>query len=133
MPDSQEIRRVPVVRLHLWLDTEDGLFFGSGRAMLLAKIDEHGSLLKAAEDLGISYRAAWGKIKKTEEILGVALMEKKGAKREGYRLTEFGRTLSAQFSQWFAAVESEALSKAQEIFPWPVRAYAKRAKSEHKG
>jgi molybdate transport system regulatory protein len=62
----------PVVRLHLWLETEKGVFFGLGRLKLLEQIQSGRSLKGAAESLGMSYRAAWGKIKNTEDVLGVA-------------------------------------------------------------
>lgn len=113
----------PTVRLHLWLDTEDGVFFGTGRAQLLEEIDRCGSLKKAAEAMGISYRAAWGKLKQTEQVLGVQLVQVRGSNKAGYELTEDGRLLTGLFRQWFDAVEKVALDKAQEIFPWPARAF----------
>jgi len=116
-------RLIPTVRLHLWLDTEDGIFFGSGRAQLLERIDTLGSLKKAAEDMGMSYRAAWGKIKQTEKVLGVRLMEESNDRRGGYRLSEAGRMLMEKFTAWFNAVEAEALRQAEQIFPWPAQAY----------
>ncbi len=111
------------MRLHLWLETVDGLFFGMGRAQLLAKVDQHGSLKKAADDLGMSYRAAWGKIKKTETVVGAKLIVRSGNKRDGYELTEFGRTLLDNFNSWFNEIEDMALSRARELFPWPVESY----------
>jgi molybdate transport system regulatory protein len=117
------IRHPPVMRMRLWLETPEGLFFGLGRAQLLKKVDEHGSLKKAADDLGMSYRAAWGKIKKTEEILGVLLIEQSGSKREGYHLTETGRALMESFLGWFDEVEKNALEKAKEKLPWCVSGY----------
>ena len=116
-------KRNPTIRMHLWLETGDGMFFGMGRALLLAKIGEHGSLKKAADELGMSYRAAWGKIKKTEEILGDKLIVQAGSKKEGYQLTEFGKQVTEQFSLWFETVEREALKRAEEIFPWSVQRY----------
>lgn len=115
--------RVPAVRLHIWLETSDGVYFGMGRAMLLLKIEEHGSLRKAAEDLGMSYRAAWGKLRKTEAILGVKLIENSRSKRDGCRLTEEGRLLMEKFFEWFKVVERNALDAAKEIFSWPVRKF----------
>ena len=115
--------RSPMVRLRLWLETSEGVFFGIGRALLLAKIEEYGSLKKAAGDLGMSYRAAWGKIKKTEKILGVQLIIQSGSKREGYQLTDFGALLKDRYLFWFNAVEEEAVKKARELFPWPVKSY----------
>lgn len=115
----------PTVRLHLWLETDEGVVFGMGRAQLLSKIDEYGSLKRAATELGMSYRAAWGKIKRSEEILGASLILRSENKREGYQLTEFGREVLSKFMLWFDAMESEALEKAKELFPWPVKPFGK--------
>jgi len=46
-------------------------------AMILQK------LKAAAEELGMSYRAAWGKLKASEEALGMALVEKVGGNKTG--------------------------------------------------
>ena len=115
--------QIPRVRLHMWLDTDGGVFFGSGRAMLLEGIERHGSLTKAAAEMGMSYRAAWGKIKETEKILGFQLIEKSGSNRDGYRLTPFGQMLKEKFMLWFESVEADALRRAREIFPWSARSY----------
>jgi len=104
------------MHLHLWLETEKGLFFGPGRAELLDLIERFGSLRKAAEELGMSYRAAWGKIKKTEEVLGLKLIDKAGSYKEGYRLTDTGRTMRKKFTEWRRDVEEYALKEAREIF-----------------
>ncbi|HMM37717.1 MAG TPA: LysR family transcriptional regulator [Desulfovibrio sp.] len=114
---------IPTIRLHLWLDTDDGVFFGSGRAQLLEQIDRHGSLKAAAEAMGISYRAAWGKLKQSEDVLGVRLVQTRGSNKAGYELTEDGRMLKDMFRRWFDSVEQAALEKAREIFPWPARPY----------
>ena len=111
------------VRLHLWLETGEGIGFGMGRALLLAKIEQHGSLKKAADELGMSYRAAWGKIKESERILGVKLIAQSGSKKEGYHLTEFGASLKEKYLRWFQTLEKEALRKARETFPWAIKGY----------
>lgn len=111
------------LRIHLWLETDEGVFFGIGRAQLLAKIEERGSLKKAADELGMSYRAAWGKIRKTETILGVKLISQNDSKREGCQLTDFGSLLKERYFAWFKAVEDVAIRKAREVFPWPVKGY----------
>lgn len=121
---KQECKNTPRMRLHLWLETEEGMFFGIGRSQLLEKIDEHGSLKKAAKELGMSYRAAWGKIMKTEEVLGFKLVEKEGSgNKSGYRLTEAGKMLLARFKDWYYEVERHALKIASESFPWPVAGF----------
>ena len=118
------------IRLHLWLETSEGVFFGTGRALLLLKIEEYGSLKKAAEDLGMSYRAAWGKIRRTEEVLGVRLIAPNGSKKGGHHLTEHGLLLKEKYLLWFQQVERWALRKAREIFPWPVKGYQEKAPSK---
>ena len=62
---------------------------------LLKLIDQNGSLKKAAEKQGISYRNAWGSMKRAEEILKLKLIEKsRGGKFGGKtRLTEEGEKL----------------------------------------
>lgn len=104
-----------VLRLHLWLENDKGVALGLGRAKLLAKIAEHGSLKAAAEDLGISYRAAWGKIKRTQEVLGVKLVDKPRGNREGLILTDLGRNLAEQWPTFFASVERFALDEARRL------------------
>lgn len=111
------------VRLHLWLEKGEGIYFGMGRALLLDKIEQHGSLKKAADELGMSYRAAWGKIKESEKILGVKLIAQGGSRKEGCQLTEFGASLKEKYLRWFQTIEKEALRKAREIFPWTVKGY----------
>lgn len=113
----------PTIRLHLWLETEQGLFLGLGRALLLQKVAQHGSLRKAAQELGMSYRAAWGKIRKSEEILGVKLINQGPTKRDGCQLTESGRLLMESFLLWYDTVEVEAVKRAEELLPWDVKVY----------
>ncbi len=62
-------------------------------------------------------------IKKTEEILGVQLIEQSGSKREGYHLTETGRSFMESFLAWFDEVERNALEKAKQRLPWCVSGY----------
>ncbi|HIW78135.1 MAG TPA: LysR family transcriptional regulator [Candidatus Bilophila faecipullorum] len=104
------------VHLQLWLEDERGEGFGRGRVQLLRLIEERGSLSKAAKELGMSYRGAWGKLKKAERIAGVALVEASGTKRDGYSLTPEGRELVERFQQWYADVERYAEERARELF-----------------
>lgn len=105
-----------VMHLHLRLETDKGLAFGPGRAQLLESIERLGSLRKAAKELGMGYRAAWGKIKRTEEVLGFKLIDTGGNYKEGCRLTAAGRELLERFRRWRREVEDDALQKARAIF-----------------
>lgn len=64
------------VRYKIWL-VEGGTFvFGDGLATLLQTINELGSINRAAATLRMSYREAWGRIKKAETGLGVRLLDR---------------------------------------------------------
>lgn len=104
-------------RLQLWLSDAQDHGFGHGRMQLFQLIDELGSLSKAARSLGMSYRAAWGKIKEMEQATGTALVCSQGSKREGYSLTPEGRALLQAFGLWFDDVQAYAVARAQSYFP----------------
>ena len=104
----------PTAKLHLWLEKDGGVFFGCGRYELLKKIDELGCLKHASESLGLSYRGAWGKLKRTEEIIGEKLIYKKNNK-EGYMLTDLGRSLMNEFNSYHEDVTQYASKKGIEL------------------
>jgi len=106
------------IRLHLWMERGGSTLFGLGRLQLLERIETSGSLKAAAEELGMSYRAAWGKLKASEEALGLALVEKVGGNKSGCRLTPEGTALVEAFRAWFADVELHAVARANAIFPF---------------
>ncbi|TAL30373.1 MAG: LysR family transcriptional regulator [Spirochaetes bacterium] len=108
---STKGKGTPQVRLHLWIEDEKGVFFGPGRFELLRLIDSLGSLKLAAEKMGISYRAAWGKIKKTEEVVGKELLHKENNK-EGYKLTESGILFMKEFKKFYDDVADYASKRA---------------------
>lgn len=86
----------------LWFETGKGHVFGEGTFELLQKIRDIGSLSGAAKDLNMSYRYAWGIIKKAEEKIGKPLlMTHRGGKfgGGGSELTETGRNLIKEFSR----------------------------------
>ncbi len=49
----------PQVRARAWIEWEGQAFIGPGRAALLDGVRQHGSIAKAAQDVGVSYRTAW--------------------------------------------------------------------------
>lgn len=63
------------VKCKIWFEENGGVAFADGRRMLLEAVERLGSLNAAAKELGMSYRAAWGKIKATERALGIRLLE----------------------------------------------------------
>jgi molybdate transport system regulatory protein len=86
----------------LWLETEEGHVFGPGVFSLLTRIDEKGTLKEAAQSLGMSYRYAWGLIRRAEETLGEPLISaSKGGRLGGgsTEITELGRVLVEDFDR----------------------------------
>lgn len=59
----------------IWLETDERYIFGEGPFKLLQKISELGTLRDATENLGMSYRYAWGLIKEIENNLGMFLLK----------------------------------------------------------
>jgi 8-oxo-dGTP diphosphatase len=53
-----------------WLEKDGRYVLGEGRAELLRAIKLHGSLRAAAAGLGISYRHAWGMLRRMELAMG---------------------------------------------------------------
>lgn len=105
---------LPEVKVHVWFEKDNGVYFGHGRYELLLLINELGSLKLAAEKMGISYRGAWGKIKKTEEVIGQPLIYKDNNK-EGYKLTDFGRDFVSEFSSYYEDVTEFARKRGMEL------------------
>ena len=87
---------------------------GAGRAELLSKIKETGSLSMAAKSMGMSYRHAWGVIHHMEDIVGEKLVEsKRGGKRFGESvLTEAGERLLSEFRSRSSSLD-EACGKSR--------------------
>ncbi len=110
------------LRLHMWLETDEGQVIGLGRMLLLREVQKLGSLNKAAKALGMSYRAAWGRLKTSEEMLGASLVEKSGS-HKGFVLSPLGEELLQSFNQWYEAVEAYALEEARKVFPWDVQPF----------
>ena len=63
------------VKIKFWLEIEHHYVFGEGLFKLLSKIDELGTLRGATKELGMSYRYAWGIIKKSEQRIGKPLLK----------------------------------------------------------
>jgi len=98
----------------IWLECDGMVVFGKGREELLRAIDEMQSLSGAARKLGMSYRAAWGKLRASEQRLGVKLVTNSG-RGKGMQLTNEARVLLDKFD----TLEREMaayLVKASDLF-----------------
>jgi molybdate transport system regulatory protein len=84
---------------HLRITLSETAYIGPGRADLLERIDQTGSIAGAGKAMGMSYKRAWGLVQALNEGFGVALVESSrgGASQGGAQLTEAGRFVLASY------------------------------------
>ena len=90
-----------VVRSKVWLEKDGKLLMGTGRATLLERIDQFGSISAAARSMKLTYRNAWLWVEAMNHLAPVPLVEKSaGGERGGYaRLTQEGRRIVADYKE----------------------------------
>ncbi|MCF2137473.1 MAG: LysR family transcriptional regulator [Candidatus Thorarchaeota archaeon] len=75
MDDKISIAQTLQPKWKIWLEKDGVYVLGPGAYSLLSAIHESGSLTAAAKKIGMSYRYAWGVIKKIERKIGVKIVE----------------------------------------------------------
>jgi len=103
------------VKSKFWIVDERGRpVFGSGRCRILEQIEKLGSIRAAADSLGMSYRAVWGKLRAAEERLEIKLVETfpGGGRNRGARLTPEAREIIAMFHK----LHRQGNEQADELF-----------------
>lgn len=95
MVQDVNLKSVP----HLSLQSGKRVVLDEVDALLLRRISETNSLTEAARLLGISYRNAWGRIKKIESSCGKQILETRvgGAAGGSSRLTSEGMSLFREY------------------------------------
>ena len=90
-----------VVRSKVWLEKDGKLFMGWGRATLLERVDELGSISAAARSMKLTYRNAWLWIEAMNRLAEVPLVEKCAGGEHGgnARLTEEGRKIISDYKE----------------------------------
>ena len=93
--DRLSVKPVP----HLTFQSDRQTVLDETDALLLRRISEKGSLTDASRVVGISYRNAWGRIKRLESIYGVRILDTKigGATGGSAKLTPQGMALFKEF------------------------------------
>lgn len=96
------------LRWRLWFEKDGMHVMGRGGAKILKAIEKHGSISKACGELGMSYRFVWNYLKKMEEALGEAVVEKErgGIERGGTKLTPLGKDLLRTYEKMEKLFES---------------------------
>ncbi|MFT0533082.1 substrate-binding domain-containing protein [Castellaniella hirudinis] len=104
------------------LEKPSGEILPMGEIMrLLAAIDEQGNLAGACRIRGLSYRHAWGLLRKAEGDFQVSLIET--SRRRGSRLTSFAqhllwanRRIDARLAPTFESIASELQEELQRLY-----------------
>ncbi len=103
------------IRLRIWIEQDNETYIGIGSTLLLQHIEKLGSLRKAAEELGMSYRRAWGKLKNAEARIGYPLVEKVRGQGQRFTLSPNGKELMDRFLHFYLDVENYAAQRASEV------------------
>jgi len=107
------------IKYKIWIEKNDKVVFGKGRDNILKAIDEQRSLNAAAKKLGMSYRAAWGRLRASEERMEMKLVEI-GDGEKSMQLTQKARAIIERFDTLEKDVE-KLLHTADQDFQKLVR------------
>ncbi len=85
---------------NLWFNRDESKFLGADRIRLLEKIDELGSITKAAKAAGICYKTAWDTVSAINNLAEKPLVDSLtgGKGGGGTRLTAEGKEIVTQFN-----------------------------------
>lgn len=102
------------VSFRIWFFSDNEKFLGRGRVELLERIQQKGSIAKAAAEMKMSYRQAWQMVKEMNERANEPLVEKTlgGKGGGGAKLTKAGEKIIETFHEFekkvFDFVESQS-------------------------
>ncbi|MCL2706804.1 MAG: LysR family transcriptional regulator [Dehalococcoidia bacterium] len=89
------------IQASVWLEKDGELYIGGGRATLLEKLEQLGSIAAAARDMKLTYRNAWLWIDAMNRLAPSPLVEKitGGAGGGRTQLTDEGRRAIARYNE----------------------------------
>ena len=97
------------LKLKMWLERDGRFIVSDGRAKLLRKVKDMGSLSKAAKEMGMSYRHAWGIVHRISQNAGGDVVHSIRGGREGgvTSLTPFGEEILREYENKAASLQSQ--------------------------
>jgi len=97
------------LKLKMWLERDGRFIVSDGRAKLLRKIKETGSLSKAAKEMRMSYRHAWGIVHRISQNAGGEVVHSTRGGKEGgvTSLTPFGEEILREFENKASALRNQ--------------------------
>ena len=96
------------LKLRIWLERDGRFIISEGRAELIRKVKETGSLSEAAKQMGMSYRHAWGILHRISQNAGGEIVRSvRGGKAGGVSvLTPFGEDILREYDNKAASLRS---------------------------
>lgn len=106
------------IKYKVWLEKDGEVVVGNGKVGLLKMVNDLGSIQKAAEKMGMSYRHAWGMIQKIEKRSGFKLVETQVGGKEGggAQLTPQGNELLNQYSAFRKGLDGTIEKRFKSVF-----------------
>jgi len=95
------------VRFKVWLEKDGKPIISEGKYRLLREIERTGSIKRASENLGLTYKRAFSQLKGMEERLGKKVLERRRGK--GAVLTEEGKRLLEEYERVLKAFKDLSL------------------------
>jgi len=104
------------IKAKIWLESDSKCVIGKGRAELLNKVKELGSLSEVAKSMNMAYSHAWSEIKEIENVVGspVIRTSRGGSNGGGSCLTEVGEEILKIFENEKKSLD-DYISKRNEI------------------
>jgi molybdate transport system regulatory protein len=105
------------IRSKFWIENKGEVVVGGGKTSLLLAVDRLGSIQRAADEFGMSYRHAWGAIRKIEKRAGFKILDTKlGRKDGGAQLTPKGKEFIARVDSLLKDLRKIVEKKFNETF-----------------
>jgi len=97
------------VRLKVWFEIDGHPIIGDGRLAMLNSIHQHGSIIDAAREIGVSYRKIRGALRDMEKHMGQPLVRtyRGGGDGGGATLTPLGHRLIEEYTNVRKGFEQE--------------------------
>ncbi|MBL1181432.1 MAG: LysR family transcriptional regulator [Bacteroidetes bacterium] len=105
------------IRTRIWIDEKEGPFLGIGRVVLLEKIQQTGSITRAAKEIKMSYRQAWQLVEDMNQRAEQPLVEKilGGKNGGGAILTNTGEKAIKTFYALEQKVKKFVATESKEL------------------
>ncbi|HEX8948391.1 MAG TPA: LysR family transcriptional regulator [Dissulfurispiraceae bacterium] len=101
----------------IWVEGKSETFLGHGRAVLLERIQQYGSITRAAQSLNMSYRRAWDLVESMNSQARTPLVEKAagGKGGGGAGLTDAGARVLRSFRKFHNNFQRFLAEQARDI------------------